>query len=159
MSTHTWIVKPTSKKEATQSNTYGPLIALGIDSAKVTFPDTWETTIFKPTVAEFADPLPFSDIATFKVYVQSRLTSILGDTKLATFLSRCDNPAEYHLPGRIQEAILYNADPFLEYFFGLLVLRTKANFAGRSMVLTFTAGGRRKSRRSRPKKHRFTRRQ
>jgi hypothetical protein len=158
MSTYAWTVEPTSRQEASQSNTYGPLIILGIDSAKVTFPDRWEDTIFKPTAAEFADPLPFSDIATFKVYVRSRITSVIGDTKLATFLSKCDKPAEYHLPGEIQEEILYNADLSLEYFFGLVVLRTKANFAGQSMVLSFTAGGRRKSRRSRIKKHRYTRR-
>ena len=128
-----WTVRSTA--EATQSNTFGPLIALGIDGAKVTFPERWVNDVFIYNL-NLAEGLPFRSFEEFKGYIKGEITREFGNSSLQTFLNHCDDKPRLHLPGTIQENILYSIPKhdITEAFFGSIVGNTKKNFVGKQMI-------------------------
>ena len=140
-----WTVLPIHRAEATQSNTFGSLLALGIDGVTVIFPPTWEQDVFNASLVILAGSgLPFNDLNTFKTFIRERLVTELGNSSLDTFQARCDAP-NLHLPGRLQEKILYNGRGELENFFAIMVMNTKENLGGQQIIARRMGGGRRKT--------------
>jgi hypothetical protein len=153
-----WTVKPVREPEATQSNTFGPLIALGIDGVTVEFPPTWEHGVLMETLEENPIGRPAEDLNSFKAWVKARLVSILGNSTLPTFLAACDNKASLHLPANIQERILFQNDT-TKAFFAMLTAKTKVRLAGQTMIARRGgAGGRRRKTVRKHKKSKKSRR-
>jgi len=136
MSRYSWTIIPNPEK--TQSNTYGPLLALGIDGARVTFPDRWINDVF---IKNLFPGLPFKNLDEFREYIKGEITRNFRNSSLQTFLEHCDNKGALHLPGNIQETILYSTprNDMIETFFGYIVANTKRNFAGKQMIVEFSA--------------------
>ena len=134
MSKYSWnIIK---KKEATQSRTYGPLIALGIDGANVTFPEGWEQNVFNHCLSQpggkCCEPA-FTNLNEFSRYVKQSLIKHFGNSSLATFLTKCDHKVSLHLPSEIQETILYDC-AYVEGFLGCIIEETKSKYSGNNIT-------------------------
>ena len=138
MSRYSWnIIK---SKEPTQSRTYGPLIALGIDGANVTFPEGWEQNVFnhclKQPAGEWCKPA-FTNLNEFSSYVKQSLITHFGNSSLATFLTKCDHKASLHLPSEIQETILYDF-AYVEGFLECIIKETKSQYFGNNITAIIT---------------------
>jgi hypothetical protein len=129
-----WDINP--NKEATQSSTFGPLIALGIDGAQVTFPEKWEEKVFNACLNGPAGKeclSSFTNLTEFSRYVNTSLILHFGDSSLDTFLRNCDGPGGLHLPGEVQEQILYE-NAFVERFLDCIIKKTKELFGGQMIT-------------------------
>ena len=134
-----WTVTPHVARNAnllrnnvTQSETFGPLLAMGIDGVDVIFPAAWNEDVFNASL-ELVEGLPFHDVNTFKIFIKGRLAAELGNSRLDTFQARCDL-ANLHLPGSLQTQILYNGSEDLESFFAFIVANTKQVLLGQVIV-------------------------
>jgi hypothetical protein len=141
MSRYSWnIIK---SKELTQSRTYGPLIALGIDGATVTFPEGWEESVFnhclKQPGGKWCSPV-FTNLHEFSIYVKGSLIKKFGNSSLATFLTKCDHKASLHLPSEIQETILYDF-AYVEGFLECIIKETKSKYFGNNITAIITEAG------------------
>lgn len=128
-----WVVKPVREPEATQSNTFGPLLALGIDGVTVEFPARWERDVFMETLEENPLGRPSRNLMEFKAWVKARLVRVLGNPSLPTFLAACDNPRSLHLVAKTQENILFENEA-VKAFFAMLTAKTKVKLAGQAMI-------------------------
>jgi hypothetical protein len=134
-----WVVRPVREGEATQSNTFGPLLALGIDGVSVEFPATWERNVFIETLAENPIGRPSKSLMEFKAWVKARLVRVLGDSTLPTFLRNCDDPGRLHLVPETQERVLFENEN-IKNFFAMLTAKTKVKLAGQTMIARKVAG-------------------
>jgi len=125
--------------DVTQSETFGPLLAMGIDGVEVIFPAAWNEDVFNASL-ELVEGLPFHDVNTFKIFIKGRLAAELGNSRLDTFQARCDL-ANLHLPGRLQTQILYNGRDDLETFFAFIVANTKQVLTGQVIVARRAGAG------------------
>jgi hypothetical protein len=141
MSKFTWTI--IKSKEKTQSRTYGPLIALGIDGATVTFPEGWEENVFnhclKQPGGKWCNSV-FTNLHEFSMYVKGSIIKNFGNSSLATFLTKCDNKASLHLPSEIQEAILYDC-AYVEGFLECIIKETKSQYFGNNIIAIITEAG------------------
>lgn len=134
-----WVVKPVREHEGTQSNTFGPLLAMGIDGVTVEFPPTWEHDVLMETLKENPVGRPSRDLIGFKAWVKARLVSILGNSSLPTFLAGCDDPGRLHLVPETQERVLFENKNTRD-FFAMLTAKTKVKLAGQAMIARKEAG-------------------
>lgn len=134
-----WVVRGVRNREETQSNTFGPLLALGIDGVTVEFPARWERDVFMETLEENPIGRPSRNLIEFKAWVKSRLVRVLGNPSLPTFLAACDNPRSLHLVAKTQENVLFENEA-VKAFFAMLTAKTKVKLPGQTMIARKEAG-------------------
>ena len=137
-----WIIRPLDQQEATHSNTFGFLIALGIEGANVIFPPGWEKDVFNVCIKNQTDEgnnPPFRTLQEFKVYITGRIRTTFTNNSLLTFLEKCDGQ-NLHLPGSVQEKILgFSPELEKEVIYKIMqciVYLTKQIFGGKEVNVT-----------------------